>query len=777
MPQIQNENLFRHALKEGVNFFLGAGFSVAAESSGKNLPIGDGLRNELLDHFQRTKPSALTLPQLCQIIASTQRDNLNTFFRQRFTIDKFSPDYRNLERVNLKAVFTTNIDDLIPKIFAESRKYYINDITLRGPVITGGNAIDYIPLHGSVIHGDGKYDFSPLEIASSFDRDRDKWFGYVSRIQKTPTLYWGYRLEDAGVLQSLSKEAASGRSNAEAWIVLRSKDAEAIEYYSSLGFQTIISDTDELLRYFGQLPTKKPSGANRSLIGKHFGEFQIPPLAEVSVRSISEFYLGAEPTWYDVYSGKIHETEHFTTAKNAIAGGKHVVLTGGAVSGKTTLLRQLATRTSGFGECLYTDEITPEKATLLCRDIDSEGRPVLLFIDNAADASEAIQILSRSSNIKIVAAERDYVFESVAHRFPKEHFIEIDISGLKPVDIQAVQDHVPNDVNRRQYERNLDELAGDADPTFFEVITSTILKNSLADRFMQAVKELRTTNLPQHDLLLIACYCYACRVPISVDIGAAFCRVHGLDVMETAANLKNMGSVLSPYEGIHAETSQDYYVPRSREVSELVLRKIQPLELKRMLEIFHGEVSPTKIGRYDVFRRNAYDSQLTSRAFSKWEEGLAFYENAFTRDSSHSLKQHGALYLARKHKYELAFIWIDEARGMTSRNNAAIRNSYAVILFNANAQKPLKAEVIDSLDESMKILHSCYTEDHRKVYHAKVFADQAIKYAKKLPESQSAINYLESAANWLAAELKIRTGDHRMRQLLREVNSELRTLR
>src|SRR5690606_11476298 len=112
MPQIQNEDLFRHALTSGVNFFLGAGFSVAAKSLGKTLPVGDGLRSELLDHFRRPKPYSLTLPQLCQIISSTQRDALNEFFEQRFTVEEFAPEYSNLERVNLKAIFTTNIDDL-----------------------------------------------------------------------------------------------------------------------------------------------------------------------------------------------------------------------------------------------------------------------------------------------------------------------------------------------------------------------------------------------------------------------------------------------------------------------------------------------------------------------------------------------------------------------------------------------------------------------------------------------------------------------------------------
>ena len=774
--KIQNEDLFRHSVADGINLFLGAGFSVSASASGKFLPVGDALKNELIDHFRRTKPSTLSLPQLCQIIASTQREALIEFFQNRFRVDQFAPEYLNLERAHIKAIFTTNIDDLIPNIFAESTKYYVNDVMLRGPVIAGGSAIDYIPLHGSVTHGSGKFDFSPLEIASSFERDRDKWFGYVNRIQQTPTLYWGYRVEDAGVLQALAKETVLGRKKSDCWIVLRSNDAEAIEYYSSLEFQIIIADTLELLKYFGQLPTKKVSGAPKSLIGKHFSEFQTPPLAKVPVRSISEFYLGSEPTWYDVYSGKIHETAHFTSAKNAIAGNKHVVLIGGAVTGKTTLLRQLATRLTGFGESLFIDEITPEKAALLVRDIDAEGQPVVTFIDNAADASEAIQILAQSQNVKIVGAERDYVFDSVAHRFTRHKFKILDVSGLNAVDTQAVEDRIPKDVIRRPYEAHVDHFGTEVDPTFFEVITTTILENSLVDRFMAAVRKLRTSDPAQHDLLLVACYLYACRIPISVDIATAYSRVHALGVIQVAEILRSMGSILSLYDGTLAETMQAYYVPRSRQVSEAVLLRISIADLRTMLDVFHSEVSPTKIGRYDVFRRGAYEAKLIGKAFPDWEDGLAFYERAFLRDSSHSLKQQGALYLASKHNYEMAFIWIDEARGMTSRNNTAIRNSFAVILFSANYDKQSTPEVMNLLDESMSILRRCYDEDHRKVYHAKVFADQAVKYSRKFPDSVRARDYLDTSDFWLESELKVRVGDKRMNQLRRQVIQVRRSL-
>ncbi|MBU1664183.1 MAG: hypothetical protein KKG92_02140, partial [Gammaproteobacteria bacterium] len=107
----------------------------------------------------------------------------------------------------------------------------------------------------------------------------------------------------------------------------------------------------------------------------------------------------------------------------------------------------------------------------------------------------------------------------------------------------------------------------------------------------------------------------------------------------------------------------------------------------------------------------------------------------------------------------------------------SVRNTYAVIMFNANYDKPDSVpEVIATLDESMQILQKCYTEDLRKVYHAKVFADQTVKYAKKFPYSPRSLEYLNQASAWLNAELKLRQGDRAINQLLRDLKSAQRNL-
>ncbi len=782
--KIENENTFRACLQQGINLFVGAGFSVGAMGTfagqPKAMPVGDTLRKELLQHFKRDPNSNLSLPQLCQVISSTQRDALKEFFRQRFTVVNYDKAYLNLERLAVKAIFTTNIDNLLHVIFSDSTKYYLNDITLRGPATVGASAIDLIPLHGSIVHSlEAGMDFSPIEISSSFDRDKDKWFGYIGRVQQVPTLYWGYTVADAGVLQSLSRQSTSDRDKAPAWVTLRSEDQEAIEYYSSLGFQIVIAETSDLLGYFGQLKVAKVTGGAKRLVDKRFAEYFPPSVNSVPVRSLAEFYLGAEPTWYDVYLGNLHKTKHLAAATNVIAGGKNCFLIGTPLTGKSTLLRQLAAANKGPAQSLYIEEITPEKAVLLARDIDAEGVQALLFIDNAADSWEAIDTLAKSPSVQIVAAERDYIYDSVSHRFAPHKFQILDVSGLAATDVQAVLDRIPAGVQRAVLAQVADPLASELDPTFFEVFEASIAGHFLADRFVEALKELKREAPSKHHLLLVACYLYSCRVPLSVDVAHSYLSSFpGLtsEPTETFELLKSMSSLLSPYEGALADSHQAHFVPRSRAVSEAAMRRVPASDLRQLLETFHGGVSPSKISRYDIFRRMAYDANLTTRAFPRWEDGLRFYESTFNRDGTHSFKQQCAIYLSRKKQYPLSFKWIDEALSLAGKRAASVRNTYAVILFNANYDKPISASgVLSSLDDSMDTLRKCYTDDLRKAYHAKVYSDQAIRYFDKVPNSAKSVEYLDQAVVWLENELKNRKDDRSITQLLRRVRAVRRT--
>ena len=122
--EIELKNTLEKHLKSGVNLFTGAGFSTYAESQGLNLPVGDALKNEIIAKFPSI-PRTLGLPQLCTLLSATKKNELNDFLRKRFCVTKYDICYNNLMNVEIKNIFTTNIDNLIQNIFKDSRNCII----------------------------------------------------------------------------------------------------------------------------------------------------------------------------------------------------------------------------------------------------------------------------------------------------------------------------------------------------------------------------------------------------------------------------------------------------------------------------------------------------------------------------------------------------------------------------------------------------------------------------------------------------------------------------
>jgi hypothetical protein len=221
MVNIQNENTFKKACTEGINLFLGSGFSLLAKDvGGRALPTGAGLLSELTSEFKLDSLSSLTLAQVCTVLEAESKDALYAFLKRRFSVTTFDPRYKTLEDLSIKTIFTTNIDNLLFKVFAESTRNYLNDLSVKGPAFTDRSAIDFIALHGSIVHPGEALEFSSTNLAASFSADPDKWHYLTGQLQKRPTLFWGYSLGDAGTLQALNPSTTKGRVHQDKWIAL-----------------------------------------------------------------------------------------------------------------------------------------------------------------------------------------------------------------------------------------------------------------------------------------------------------------------------------------------------------------------------------------------------------------------------------------------------------------------------------------------------------------------------------------------------------------------------
>lgn len=335
--KIESKSTFERCLREGINIFTGAGFSLLAkDKQGRTLPIGDEFRKELLVEFPKA-PKTLQLPQLCTFLSRSSKDELDRYIKARFDVGDFSDKYRCLEFINTRFIFTTNVDNLLEAVFRGNPNKYINNAGLNGASITDKSAIDYIYLHGSVYDDESPLIFGDLDIASAFSNDPTRWNYFKSLMNRHPTLFWGYALRDAGTLQVFS-DAIDDNNKKNSWIIVHPDHTsdDEIEYYKSLDLKIISSDTEQFLDYlknFEELsPVAKEDHENP------FPQYAIPSHSDIKHRAIKDFYLGATPTWSDIFSQRVAKLRFYSNVEEQTNRGKNVLITGGPATGKTTLL-------------------------------------------------------------------------------------------------------------------------------------------------------------------------------------------------------------------------------------------------------------------------------------------------------------------------------------------------------------------------------------------------------------------------------------------------------
>ena len=124
-----------------------------------------------------------------------------------------------------------------------------------------------------------------------------------------------------------------------------------------------------------------------------------------------------------------------------------------------------------------------------------------------------------------------------------------------------------------------------------------------------------------------------------------------------------------------------------------VLKSHFKKEFGVVIRKFILNVSPYKIYQYHVFRRSAVDGKLFSDLFG--DDAYDLYERIFQFDGGAYTLQQRALYKSHRRDFKGAFEDIDKAISING-SNFSIKNSHAIILFEANKDKrtPISAESI-----------------------------------------------------------------------------------
>lgn len=337
--QIEKQALFERDLRGGFNLFLGAGFSRLATNSGNNtLPTGEDLKGIIVKEFELERYETLDLPSVYQIVVGERRQRLHALLKTLFTVKSYDERYDNLRKSDVRAIYTTNIDDLVYNIFSPrdgTVTKILHDRALSSAPKSPSSVIDYIPLHGCVRHEDPRYVFTSGEISSAFAADQETWYVFQRELQIRPTIFVGYAMKDAGVLQALHS-SRNQSVNGNRWIVLRDSDLAAQDLFRSLNFEILKGDTAAFLDSVKIICGGSDSNFSGSARPPSYGA--IPKFGASAQRPVRNFFLGATPEWSDAYSTQVVKRRLFSDVKNAVLSGENAILVGVPLSGKTTLL-------------------------------------------------------------------------------------------------------------------------------------------------------------------------------------------------------------------------------------------------------------------------------------------------------------------------------------------------------------------------------------------------------------------------------------------------------
>ena len=135
--RFDNEALFVSLVSNyGMNLYLGAGFSVYAENEiGEKLPLGNEIKDRLIEVFGLKTNREYTLSKTCQKIKRDNKDALERLLKETYRVKSFDKMYTGLYQLPIKNVITLNIDNLIEKIYEdENSTKTISDNNITGPL-------------------------------------------------------------------------------------------------------------------------------------------------------------------------------------------------------------------------------------------------------------------------------------------------------------------------------------------------------------------------------------------------------------------------------------------------------------------------------------------------------------------------------------------------------------------------------------------------------------------------------------------------------------------
>ena len=761
--KIDQPNMFKEKLHNGINLFTGAGFSKLPNSDGYVLPDARSLCEEICELFSLESNYDNDLEKVSNVVNRRAKQQFQEFLRKKYTVTSYNSLYDALNLISINAFITTNIDNIIQCVMDNSERYSLHNIIEYGAAKKGKHVIPFIPLHGNVKDLSSNLYFGKSELANVDNDNRELFNVMHSKLLEAPTLFVGYGFHDNAVERTISKLLDDGAK--EIWILCRPGNKN-ITYFRDLGCYVIEGTTSELLEWIKDtiqdelsLPT-----INKSI--ESLKQYCIPTRNEIETISSTEYFTNGLTHWYCILSGYPYETKSVNAIYEASLSNKNVVAIGIPFSGKTTILMQLAAKMDVLHKFVIS-KISLGEAQRIINVL--KGTPAVIFIDDCCEDVHIANLFMACSNIRVIGFTDDYAYESSKHIFEFD-YKRIDVGELEIDEAQQIYERIPESLRFPvfKYKRDKDEKY-----SMLEMLNDNVQGVLTEGRVTELLHRVKSTSQSAFEVIAMTAYLVSNKSTLNTDVLCAYYNTTDYDTLQkiiitVSGLLKEIDVDITP-----DSEDQDFYSLRSHLFADLTrssLMKNYKADYSKIIRKFILNVSPYRIYCYNVFKRSAFDARFFKELFSS--DAHELYEHILRYDDSIYTLQQWALYKSYLGDFAGAFADIDRAISI-NKNNFSIKNSRAIILFEANKQKKTKLAA-DGLTEAMTILQDCFYSDKRKVYHAQKYAEFAI-YLSRYWDNH---DYLLQAAEWLDTIIKAKeTVSPRSKGLLKNVEKRIRELR
>jgi len=751
--------MFKVALQKGINLFTGAGFSTLPDADGNILLTSDKLCGEICERFSIDPKYKNDLENLSNIVNIRYKEDFQAYLREKFTVSSYNKRYDVLNSINLSSYITTNIDNIIQCVMDHSKRYSIFNVVEYGAK-RGSSSLLFIPLHGNVKYLNSNLYFGKSELANVDTDNKDLFDLMHGELLKAPTLFWGYGFHDNAVERTITKVLQD--SHQDIWILCTPGNPNA-DYFRDLGCHVIEGTTEGLLDWIEENCLEEQSNDPDSINMNSLQQYFIPSLNTLEVISQEDYFAKGCTHWYCILSDYAYQTKSVNLLYNCALQRKNIITVGIPFSGKTTVMMQISTKAQADIKLILSN-ISVEEAQRIINLL--RNHRVFAFMDSCCDDVSATKLLMQQPNFTVLGFTDDYAFESSKHLIDDVPYALKNVVELEREEAQGIYNKIPKYLRAPKL---IYKKTGNEKYSVLELIVSNV-KNILSKHHVRNLLDrVKLKSGTTFQIIALSAYLTCNKSCLNMDVLCSFWGTTDYEILKKYIDA-TQGYLREINVGLSQDVNnQDYYELRSNLFAWLTyneLRKHFRDDFKDIIRKFILNVSPYKVFQHHIFRRSGYDAKLFSELFGK--EAYKLYECIYRFDNSAYTLQQQALCKAYLGDFTGAFSDIDKALNK-SHSNFSIKNSHAIILFEANKDKrtPIAEE---GIAKAMSTLQECFHSDKRKVYYAQKFAE----FALYLSEKWGKRDYLIDAQTWLEQIVSTEESQSiRTKKLLNQVRSQL----